>query len=116
MNFYGEMPASYTINVNVDHPLVDKILKEEAEAVPAAEVVADAAEGASDEEKKAVQEKKDAAAATHKEAVEAYAKGNDLLAQLCDLALLASGMLKGKALSDFIARSRKVVEDAYLKA
>ncbi|MBQ7517573.1 MAG: molecular chaperone HtpG, partial [Bacteroidales bacterium] len=115
MNFYGEMPASYTINVNVDHPLVDKILKEEAQAVPAAEVVADAAEGASDEEKKAVQEKKDAAAAAHKEAVEAYAKGNDLLAQLCDLALLASGMLKGKALSDFIARSRKVVEDAYLK-
>ena len=116
MNFYGEMPASYTINVNVDNPMVDKILKEEAEAVPAAEVVADAAEGASDEEKKAVQEKKDAAAAAHKEAVEAYAKGNDLLAQLCDLALLASGMLKGKALSDFIARSRKVVEDAYLKA
>ena len=115
MNFYGEMPASYTINVNVDHPLVDKILKEEAQAVPAAEVIADAPEKASDEEKKAVQEKKDAAAATHKEAVEAYAKGNELLAQLCDLALLASGMLKGKALSDFIARSRKVVEDAYLK-
>ena len=116
MNFYGEMPASYTINVNVDHPLVDKILKEEAEKVPAAEVVADAPEKATEEEKKAVQEKKDAAAAAHKEAVEAYAKGNELLAQLCDLALLASGMLKGKALSDFIARSRKVVEDAYLKA
>ena len=32
-----------------------------------------------------------------------------------DLALLANGMLKGKALSEFIARSRKVVSDAYLK-
>ncbi|MGM9736335.1 MAG: hypothetical protein ACI3ZL_07975 [Candidatus Cryptobacteroides sp.] len=31
------------------------------------------------------------------------------------LALLANGMLKGKALSDFISRSAKVVEDAYLK-
>ena len=115
MNFYGEMPASYTVNVNVDHPLIDKILKEEAAGVPAAEIVADAPEKAGDDEKKAVQEKKDAAAAAHKEAVQAYARGNQLLSQLCDLALLASGMLKGKALSDFIARSRKVVEDAYLK-
>ena len=41
--------------------------------------------------------------------------GEDLLHQLTDLALLANGMLKGKALSDFIARSRKVVGDAYLK-
>ena len=41
--------------------------------------------------------------------------GEDLLHQLTDLALLANGMLKGKALADFIARSRKVVGDAYLK-
>jgi molecular chaperone HtpG len=38
----------------------------------------------------------------------------DLLKQVTDLALLANGMLKGKELSDFIARSAKVVEDAYL--
>jgi hypothetical protein len=37
------------------------------------------------------------------------------LKQITDLALLANGMLKGKELSDFIARSAKVVEDAYLK-
>ena len=35
--------------------------------------------------------------------------------QITDLALLANGMLKGKDLSDFIARSEKVVADAYLK-
>ena len=40
--------------------------------------------------------------------------GEDLLHQLTDLALLANGMLKGKALADFIARSQKVVGDAYL--
>ena len=40
--------------------------------------------------------------------------GEDLLHQLTDLALLANGMLKGKALADFIARSRKVVGEAYL--
>ncbi|MBP5398116.1 MAG: molecular chaperone HtpG [Bacteroidales bacterium] len=114
MNFYGEMPASYNINVNVDNPLVAKVLSEKAAAVSPAEVVADAAKDASEEDKKAVQEKKDAAAASHKQALQDFAKGNDLLAQLCDLALLAGGMLKGKALADFISRSRKVVEDAYL--
>ena len=41
--------------------------------------------------------------------------GEDLLHQLTDLALLANGMLKGKPLADFIARSQKVVGDAYLK-
>ena len=41
--------------------------------------------------------------------------GEDLLHQLTDLALLANGMLKGKSLADFIARSQKVVGDAYLK-
>ena len=39
----------------------------------------------------------------------------DLLHQLTDLALLANGMLKGKPLADFIARSQKVVGDAFLK-
>ena len=114
MNFYGQMPASYNINVNVDNPLVAKILAEKAAAVSPAEVVADAAKDASEEDKKAVQQAKDAAAASHKEALQAFAKGNQLLAQLCDLALLAGGMLKGKALADFITRSRKVVEDAWL--
>ena len=116
MNFYGEMPASYNINVNIDNPLVAKVLAAKADAVKAAELVPEAAKDATEEEKKAVKEKQEAASASHKEEVQAFARGNDLLAQLCDLALLASGMLKGKALSDFIARSRKVVEDAYLKA
>jgi molecular chaperone HtpG len=47
--------------------------------------------------------------------VEAFAKGNEILHQITDLALLANGLLKGKALADFIARSQKVVTDAYLK-
>ena len=44
-----------------------------------------------------------------------HPSGNEMLKQVVDLALLANGMLKGKDLSDFIARSAKVVEDAYLK-
>ena len=82
MNFYGELPAMYNITVNMDNPLVGKIM---------------------------------AAKPENKEELEAYASGNDVLKQITDLALLANGMLKGKDLSDFIARSTKVVEDAYLK-
>ena len=41
--------------------------------------------------------------------VEDFAKGNDLLKQLTDLALLGNGMLKGKALSDFITRSQNLL-------
>ena len=35
---------------------------------------------------------------------------NELLRQVVDLALLGNGMLKGKALSDFIARSEKLLQ------
>ena len=73
MNFYGEMPQMYNVVVNMENPLVTKII--------------------SDKEAQGSQ---------------------DLLKQITDLALLANGMLKGKDLSDFIARSAKVVEDAYL--
>ena len=84
MNFYGEMPPMYNITVNMQNPLVAKILA----AKPAD---------------------------LHKEELADFASGNEMLKQIVDLALLANGMLKGKDLSDFIARSAKVVEDAYLK-
>ena len=51
----------------------------------------------------------------NKEKVEEYAAGSEMLKQVTDLALLANGMLKGKALADFIARSGRVMTDAYLK-
>ena len=47
--------------------------------------------------------------------VEEYASGSEILKQVTDLALLANGLLKGKALSDFIARSGRVLTDAYVK-
>ena len=82
MNFYGEMPAMYNITVNMENPLISRIME---------------AKGA------------------HEGELEAFAADNQMLRQVTDLALLANGMLKGKDLSDFIARSAKVVEDAYLK-
>ncbi|MBR5199545.1 MAG: molecular chaperone HtpG [Bacteroidales bacterium] len=81
VNFYSEMAPMYNITVNMENPLVVKILE---------------------------------AKEAHKSDLEAFAGSNDLLKQITDLALLANGMLKGKDLSDFIARSAKVVKDAYL--
>ena len=115
MNFYGELPQMYNIVVNMENPLVAKILSAKTAEVAPAQVIPDAAEDASEEVKKAVTEAKEMAAASHKADVEAFAGNNDILRQVTDLALLANGMLKGKELSDFIARSAKVVEDAYLK-
>ncbi len=115
MNFYGEMPAMYNITVNMENPLVARIMASKAADVAPAQVIPDAAEDASEEVKRTVSEAKETAEAAHKSDLEAFAGENEILKQITDLALLANGMLKGKDLSDFITRSAKVVEDAYLK-
>ncbi len=115
MNFYGEMPASYNIKVNMQNPLIVKVMEAQKAAVAPAAVVEDAPADASEEEKKAAQDAKTEALSAHRKEVEDFAVSNEILKQVADLALLANGMLKGKALSDFITRSGKVVADAYLK-
>lgn len=67
MNFYGEMPQSYNVKVNMENPLVAKIWADRENT-------------------------------------------EELLHQVVDLALLSNGMLKGKALSDFIARSQSLLK------
>ena len=115
MNFYGEMPAMYNITVNMQNPLVAKIMASKVADVAPAQVIPDAAEDASEDVKRTVTEAKETAAAAHKSDLETFASDNEILKQITAIALLANGMLKGKELSDFIARSAKVVEDAYLK-
>ena len=116
MNFYGSMPESYNITVNMENPLVAKIWSaKQADVAPQAELPAEAPSDASDEEKTKAREAREAVRKAHRADVETFAKGNEMLHQIVDLALLSNGMLKGKALSDFIARSQKVVQDAYLK-
>ncbi len=66
MNFYGSMPQSYEVKVNMENPIIARIWADK--------------EGTS-----------------------------DLLRQVVDLALLGKGMLKGKALADFIERSEKLL-------
>lgn len=69
MNFYGSIPQSYNVIVNMQNPVVAKIWE---------------ARGAENKEE-------------------------DLLHQVVDLALLSNGMLKGKALADFVGRSAKLL-------
>ena len=128
MNFYGELPDSYNLVVNQNHPLVIKIsddLKKESGAILEKN-------GA---EKKRVREEIDFMEKEHKkkkpeeisqlekddleklrkelsdvenarrDILEAYGAGNKLVKQLIDLGLLANNMLKGEELATFVKRS-----------
>ncbi|HAC40736.1 MAG TPA: molecular chaperone HtpG, partial [Rikenellaceae bacterium] len=111
MNFYGSMPESYNITVNMENPLVQKIWSaKQADVKPQAELPAEAPESASEEEKTKAREAREAVRKEHRADVQAFATGNELLHQIVDLALLGSGMLKGKPLADFIARSYSLLK------
>ena len=133
MSFYGQMPDSFNLVLNSDHPLVKKVLDESSAATEEAlkPIVAElkgqearlAAIRAQQDKKKydeltqedkdqkaeaekAVQEQKD-----KKQAVIAeYAKGNSVVHQLIDLALLQNGMLKGEALDAFLKRAVDLIK------
>ena len=110
MNFYGSMPQSYNITVNMENPVVAKIWADaKAGIAPQAELPAEAPSDASEEEKNKAREARDAVRKAHRADVETFAADNETLHQIVDLALLANGMLKGKALSDFIARSQALL-------
>ncbi len=133
MNFYGEMPASYNLCVNMQHPLIRKILADRDAAISdkAAELETKRSElqstldiiNAANKDKKAdeipttdkdekerLQKELDTVRDSRRELMEGFAKDNVLLHQLIDLALLATNMLKGKALTDFIRRSTEVLK------
>ena len=132
MSFYGELPDNYNLVLNTDHELVKKILSEE-EAACAEKlnpILSDLkgwkarqsdlreAQSKKKEEEITSEEKEDMTNTNKKidELVEQrtsilseYAGGNKLVSQLIDLALLANGMLKGEALSQFIKRSVQMI-------
>jgi len=133
MNFYGEMPASYNLCVNMEHPLIRKIISQKDEAVSgeAAELEvkrsdlqssldalnaankdkkAEEISTADKDEKERLQKELDTVRDSRRELMEGFAKDNVLLHQVIDLALLATNMLKGKALTEFIRRSAEVLK------
>ena len=133
MGFYGQMPDSFNLVLNADHPLVKKVLDESKTATEEAlkpieaelkgqEARLAAIRAAQDKKKwdeitqeekdqkaeaeKAVQEQKDKKTAV----IADYAKGNSIVHQLIDLALLQNGMLKGEALDKFLKRSVDLIK------
>ncbi len=125
MNFYGELPDSYNLVVNTEHPLIAKIrdaatssigdqVKPLADKIEAdnAEItkVKDAAKGAalSAEDDQRVKDLEKAVGENRQNEetiISDYAKTQPIVKQLIDLALLGNGLLKGKDLSSFIDRS-----------
>ena len=133
MGFYAQLPDSYNLVLNADHPLVKKVLDDiTANTADELKPVASELKGQearlaalhqSQDSKKAeelTQEEKDDMQNTQKTVSElqdkkkaivaAYAKGNDIVHQLIDLALLQNGMLQGAALDKFLKRSISLIK------
>ncbi len=133
MSFYGQMPDSYTVVLNADHHLVKNVLdnanKTTADSLKPVDSELKGLEARlaalrqSQDKKKPEeisQEEKDDVQKTEKAVNEQrdkrngiladYAKGNGIVHQLIDLALLQNSMLKGEALDKFLKRSVELIK------
>ncbi len=87
MSFYGQMPDSYNLVVNTNHPLIQELVEKETSEEVQEEV------------------EKDGKKETVVKTVYSLSGEEERLKQLIDIALLASGRLKGEALAKFVNRS-----------
>ena len=87
MAFYGQMPDSYNLVVNTAHPLIQELVGKESSEQVNEEV------------------EKDGKKETVVKTVFKLEGEDERLKQLIDIALLASGLLKGEALAKFVNRS-----------
>lgn len=133
MSFYAQMPDSYSLVLNSDHPLIKKVLNDaKSKTEDAIKPVSAEIKGLNarlqvinqEQSKKKydelTQEEKDDKANTQKaideqkakktQIIADYAKGNNIVHQLIDLALLQNGMLKGEALDKFLKRSVDLIQ------
>jgi len=133
MSFYGEMPDSYNLVVNLSHPLVKKVMADKESQLSTeltklrGELVKlndqkvsleKLKEGKKDEE--IPQEEKDLLNETRdniskieaerREKLEQFGAASPLANQLVDLAFLANNMLKGEALANFVKRSIELIK------
>lgn len=123
MSFYGEMPDSYSVIINISNPVVERVTKAADDALepkiaPLVHRVEDDEKELSElrgkenenkeEEQKKIRELEDSTKSVRDEQekmVSEYAASQPIVKQLIDLALLGNGMLKGEALNAFINRS-----------
>ena len=128
MNFYGEMPDSYSLIINTENPVSKKVIEQiegecKDELLPIIENITklnneidslkSSHQGKKDDEipvaeKEEIKTKEYEVTELRKKESDIFAKcgtENKLVKQLIDLALLSNNMLKGEALSKFIKRS-----------
>ena len=133
MGFYSQFPDSYTLVLNTDHSLIKDVLKNTQEAtanelkpvlseIKGQEARLQVLQQQQDKKKpeEVTSEEKADLEATRKaisdeqkkrdDIVAAYAKDNNVVHQLIDLALLQNGMLKGAALDSFLKRSIEMIK------
>jgi molecular chaperone HtpG len=128
MNFYGELPDSYNLVVNLNHPLVLKIageletlegnrlkennsqrdkLKEEISFMEKehGKKKADEISQFEKDDLEKLKKELETLDSARKDILEAYGSNNKVVKQVIDLALLANNMLRGEDLSTFVKRS-----------
>jgi len=121
LNFYGSMPDSYTITLNYESPIIKDIIDsmegETACKVADIQSKSDTANNSlkvldenNKDEKEKLNKEIEELTAQRKSLMEEFAKGNDLMKQTVDLALLSNNMLKGKELHAFIQRSLELLK------
>ncbi|HPS95772.1 MAG TPA: molecular chaperone HtpG [Bacteroidales bacterium] len=133
MNFYNSLPESYTVTVNYQHPVIKKIIDEKDESLSGtvAQIGDKLAEPksllakinektgklkdeeidkADKDEKEKLESEIEKLEGERKELMSKFGKENDLIRQVCDLALLSNGMLKGEDLSRFVKRSLSLIK------
>ena len=125
MDFYGDMPDSYNLIINTEHPLISKI-RDDAEVTvannltPITKVIddnnskiaqireANKNKALNDEDNKTISSLEEATKALRDDEtriLSEYASKQPLIKQLIDLALLGNGLLSGEELNSFIRRS-----------
>ncbi len=133
MSFYGDMPDMMNIVLNTDNAIIKRILSDgETATADALKPIEQELKGLDARRQVIEQEQKDkkwdeisqeskdnleqtrkdieAEKAKKSDVVAEYAKGNQTVHQLIDLALLQNGLLQGEALSNFIKRSIDLIK------
>ncbi|MCE5320130.1 MAG: molecular chaperone HtpG [Bacteroidales bacterium] len=133
MNFYNSLPESYTVTVNYQHPVIKKIIDEKDESLSGTitqigdklaepksllakinektgKLKDEEIDKADKDEKEKLESEIEKLEGERKELMSKFGKENDLIRQVCDLALLSNGMLKGEDLSRFVKRSLSLIK------
>lgn len=125
MNFYGEMPDSYTLFVNAAQPSVKKVVADataalEAKVEPIRKQIEDTNAEIDNLTKSAPKDKPADTSELRKKAeelrkqeeniIKEYGAGCATVKQIIDLALLRANLLQGSALTDFINRTAELLE------